>query len=136
MKPSEVHGNFENPAHPVGVDRLIEATGATPVNYENKLQCCGAALLAVEEETPTVMTKEKLDHLKASQADAMVVDCPFCGVMYDEYQPSIGEQAGESYNIPVLFISQMLGLAMGMDPKKELLINKNNVKAKELLKKL
>ncbi|MDP6154865.1 MAG: CoB--CoM heterodisulfide reductase iron-sulfur subunit B family protein [Candidatus Thermoplasmatota archaeon] len=135
MKPSIIHEHFEDPAHPVGMEKLIEATGATPVNYENKLQCCGAALLAVEEETPTAMTREKLDHMKAAGADAMIVDCPFCAVMYDEYQKSIGSEAAVEYNIPVLFISQMLGLAFGMDPNKELLINKNNVKMKKLLKK-
>jgi len=136
LKPSTLPGFIENPSHPKVMDHLITATGAVAVDYQNKLQCCGAALLFIEEETPSDMTAEKLKNVKAAGADGITVDCPFCDIMYDEYQGTIGKSIGTDFNLPVLFITQLLGLSFGMDPKKELLLNKNQVKTKELLKKL
>lgn len=136
LKPSTLSGFTENPTQPVIMDRLIETTGAKSVDYENKLQCCGAGLLFIEEDTPISMTGEKLEHIKARQADGIAVDCPFCDIMYDEYQATIGKMKNIEFDLPVLFITQLLGLAMGVDPKSDLLLNKNQVKTKKLLKKI
>jgi len=133
LKPSTLPGFNDHPTHPFIMDRLIEVTGADNVDYENKLQCCGAALLFIEEQTPMNMTGEKLRNIKAAGANGLTVDCPFCDIMYDEYQPSIGRQAGIDLELPVFFITQLLGLSFGMDSKKELLLNKNQVKTKKLL---
>jgi len=136
LKPSEVFDNFDDPIHPQSLDKLIEATGATAVNYEDKMQCCGGGILAIEEETPIKMVHKKLEHIKSAGADAMTLICPFCNIMYDEFQPTIGSQFETEYNIPSLFYSQLLGLAMGLDPKKDLAVKKNVVKVKPLLQKI
>lgn len=136
LKPSELPGFTENPSHPEIMDQLIGVTGAEPVEYANKLQCCGAGLLFIEEQTPIDMTGEKLGNVQNAGADGISVDCPFCNIMYDEYQASIGKQKQTSYDLPVFFITQLLGLSFGMDPKKDLLLHKNQVKTKKLLKKL
>ncbi|UCH88956.1 MAG: CoB--CoM heterodisulfide reductase iron-sulfur subunit B family protein [Thermoplasmata archaeon] len=136
LRPSTLDGFSENPMHPVIMDQLIGLTGAKPLDYENKLQCCGAGLLFIEENTPADMTGEKLLNVRNAGADAITVDCPFCNIMYDEYQGTIGKQRQIEFNLPVLFITQLLGLAFKMDPKKELLLQKNQVKTKKLLKKL
>jgi heterodisulfide reductase subunit B len=136
LKPSTLPGFNDHPTQPFIMDRLIELTGAETVGYQNKLQCCGAALLFIEEETPMNMTAEKLGNIKNAGAHGLSVDCPFCDIMYDEYQASIGKQAGVTFDLPVFFITQLLGLSFGMDPKKDLLLNKNQVKTKKLLKTL
>lgn len=136
LKPSTLPGFTDHPTRPFIMDKLIGITGAESVSYQNKLQCCGAALLFIEEETPMNMTGEKLSNIKNAGADGLTVDCPFCDIMYDEYQASIGKQVGLDFDLPVFFITQLLGLSFGMDPKKELLLNKNQVKTKKLLKKL
>ncbi len=136
LKPSEAFEGFDDPFHPESLDKLIEVTGATPVNYEDRMQCCGGGILALGEETPIKMVKAKLDHIKSAGADAMTLICPFCNIMYDEFQPTIGSQFEIEYDIPSLFYSQLLGLAMGLDPKKELSVKKNVVKVKPLLKKI
>ena len=64
LKPSKLPGFSENPSHPVIMDELISATGARSVDYNNKLQCCGAALLFIEETTPSDMTGDKLNNVK------------------------------------------------------------------------
>jgi heterodisulfide reductase subunit B len=76
-----------------------------------------------------------LDSVKESGADAMNLICQFCSNMYDDNQRQIEAKFEVSYKIPVLFYPQVLGLALGMDPK-ELGLNMNKVKTKDLLAKL
>lgn len=136
IKPSEIFDGFDNPIHPQSLDKLIEVTGATSVHYRDKLQCCGGGILAVNEETSVKMVKQKLDHIKDANADAMTLICPFCSIMYDEFQPTVESKYGREYNIPVLYYPQLLGLALGLDPKKDLAVKKNQVKVKPLLEKI
>ena len=79
-------------------------------------------------------SKEKLDDIADAGANAMCLVCPFCSVMYDDNQKSIESEFGESYKLPVLYLPQLLGLAMGFD-RKELGLNLNVVKTKKLLSK-
>jgi heterodisulfide reductase subunit B len=80
------------------------------------------------------VAKEKLDDLADAGADALCLVCPFCSVMYDGNQKSIESEFGTNYSLPVLYLTQILGLAMGFD-RKELGLNMNIVKTKELLSK-
>ena len=66
----------------------------------------------------------------------MTLVCPFCSIMYDEYQSTVETKFDINYNIPVLYYPQLLGLAMGLDPKKDLAIKQNQVKVTPLLKKI
>jgi heterodisulfide reductase subunit B len=135
LKPSEIYNDFDDPERPVTLENLIEATGAEPIDFEGKNYCCGGAILGVDEQTSLTMTKKILDGMKKHNPDSMALLCPFCSIMFDEYQPSIGENNGVEYDIPALFYTQLLGLAFGYDAK-TLGINKNNVKAKKLLNKI
>jgi heterodisulfide reductase subunit B len=140
LKPSEIYEGFDNPIRPNTLEELVRVTGATVVNYEDKKQCCGGGILAVKEEVSMKMAADKLDHIRKVGADAMVLQCPFCSIMYDEYQPTIlsnDEKEGEeSPPIPVLYYPQLLGLAMGLDPKTKLGLKKNTVKTKKLVEKV
>lgn len=138
LKPSEIFEKFDNPIRPKTLDKLVSATGAEVVNYENKKQCCGGGILAVTEETSMKMAADKLEHIRAAQADAMVLQCPFCSIMYDEYQPTIlrMNEGEEPKPTPILYYPQLLGLAMGLDPKSELGLKKNTVKTKNLIKQI
>jgi heterodisulfide reductase subunit B len=138
LKPSEIFEKFDNPIRPNTLDELVRATGAEAVNYENKKQCCGGGILAVTEETSMKMAADKLEHIRNAQADAMVLQCPFCSIMYDEYQPTILRtiEGEEPKPTPVLYYPQLLGLAMELDPKSELGLKKNTVKTKQLIKQI
>jgi heterodisulfide reductase subunit B len=99
------------------------------------MQCCGGGILAMEEKIALAIAKDKLDHIKTTGADAIVLVCPFCNVMYDSNQMSVEQAFNTEYGIPVLYLSQMLGLAMGFDHK-ELGLQMHVIKTKELLEKL
>lgn len=135
LKPSHVYDSFDDPERPVTLDNLIAATGATPVDFEAKNLCCGGAILGVDETTSLTMTKDILDGAKNNEADAMALICPFCSIMCDEYQATIGEGFGVEYNLPALFYPQLLGLALGYDAK-ALGLNRNKVKARHLVKRI
>ncbi|UCH87880.1 MAG: CoB--CoM heterodisulfide reductase subunit B [Thermoplasmata archaeon] len=126
IKPPEIFDHFEDPIHPHSMDDLVAVAGATPVNYPNKRQCCAGAIIAVSEDTSVKIVTEKLENLEKTGVDALAVHCPFCHVMYDEYQKH--ESVKLEKPIPVLFLPQILGLAMGCDPKKELGIKKKVAK--------
>ncbi|MCK4583815.1 CoB--CoM heterodisulfide reductase subunit B [candidate division WOR-3 bacterium] len=135
LKPSDIYDNFDDPEHPKSLDELIEATGAVPVDYENKNLCCGAGTLAFDENISFSMANKKLSSIKDAGADAISLICPFCSIMYDNNQPTIESKFSEEYNLPVLYYPQLLGLALGMS-KKELGFNMNRVKVAPLIEKL
>ena len=135
LKPSEIYDCFDHPELPISLDRLVEAAGATPVDYITKKECCGGALLGVDENIALTMAKQKLDDLKANEVDAINLVCPFCNIMYGANQRKIQSKAGVKYEIPVIFYPQLLGLAMGMTAE-ELGLNMNPIKPKAMLAKL
>lgn len=136
IRPSDYFDNFDSPIRPKTLHELIKTTGANALNYPGMERCCGGDVLAIKEEISVKMVKRKLDDMKSASADAIILHCPFCSIMYDEYQPTIEEKFGEKYNLPVLYITQLIGLSFGMNHKKHLALHKNNVKCKELLEKL
>jgi heterodisulfide reductase subunit B2 len=131
LKPSEIYDNFDQVENPHTLDEMIALTGATVVDYVNKKRCCGGPLLAVDEKISLAVAKEKLDDVKEAGADIINLVCPFCSVMYDSNQKGIETAFNASYNLPVLYLTQILGLAMGFD-RKELGLNMNVVKTKDL----
>jgi len=114
---------------------LIEAAGAVAVDYEKLLFCCGCGILAADEQSALAMGALKLKNVKKAGADCITLMCPFCSVMYDDNQKAVEEVIGEAIGLPVLYYPQVLGLALGMDAK-ELGLNMNRVKTKDLLKQL
>ena len=117
------------------MDDLIEVTGATAVQYQDKMQCCGGSVLAVDEALAHSMAGDKLARLKEDGVDGLISICPFCSVMYDDNQKKIEAAQETDLGIPVLYLTQLLGLAMGFNPK-ELGLQMNKVKTKSLLEKI
>jgi len=131
LKPSSIHDHFDDVEDPESIEDLVALTGARIVDYPGKKMCCGGPVLPVDEKLALSVTKKKLDTLVEAKADALCLVCPFCSVMYDGNQKSIESEFGVTYNLPVLYLTQVLGLAMGFDTK-ELGLNMNVVKTKEL----
>ena len=135
-RPKELYDDFDDPENPMSLDKLVEATGARSVDYKGKLDCCGGAILGVQENIALEMAKNKLDNVSANKVDALVTHCPFCSIMYEDNRRKIESKFGVQYDgLPVLFYPQMLGLAMGMD-KRQLGFRLNKIKATALLEKL
>ncbi len=133
LKPSYLYDGFDDPENPQSLDRLIQVTGARVVRYEGEEDCCGGGILAFDGDTALWMTKRKLDHVTAAGADALILTCPFCAIMYEANQRRVEGMFEVEYKLPVLYYPQILGLAMGFSPD-EMGFRLNRVKPRELIK--
>jgi heterodisulfide reductase subunit B len=134
-KPSAIYGRADDPENPKSLDELILATGAYSLSYEDKLSCCGGGVLAIDEQVALGMAQKKLEHIQAKKADAIVLICPFCSVMYESNQKKIEKVFQKEYKLPVLYYPQLLGLALGFEPD-ELGLKMNRIRTTDLVKKV
>jgi len=134
LKPSEIYDGSDEVKNPKSIDKLLALTGANVLYYPDKKRCCGGPVLPVDEKVALSVTKEKLDAIAKTDANCICLVCPFCAVMYDGNQKSIEAEYETNYNLPVLYLTQILGMAMGFD-RKGLGLNMNVVKTKKLLSK-
>lgn len=132
LRPKEYIG-FDDPEDPQTLKRLVEATGATCLDYLDETECCGAPSVGVNDKIALQLARDKLNHIKMVGAQAMITICPFCHIMYDTNELRIEKMFNETYGIPVLHYTQLLGLAMGIPPE-ELAFNELRVDASKILK--
>ncbi len=131
VRPAKYVG-FDDPENPTVLKKLIKATGAECLNYMDETECCGAPIIGVNDKIPLQLAREKLDHIRAVDAQALITVCPFCHMMYDLNQPRIEKTFNEKFGIPVLHYPQLLGLAMGFNPD-ELAFKQLRVDASKIL---
>jgi len=122
VKPSEKrpwNGEYEAPEF---LDEIVEITGAKSIDYKDKFMCCGAggAVRTAVKEVAADFTREKLVNMRDAGVDIIVNCCPFCHLQLDLGQVEVnnyyGDIIGEPFHIPVIYITQLLGVAFGMDP--------------------
>ena len=112
MRPGHALKN-DDPLNPKKFDNLIRTLGGESMDYMTKLTCCGQGLDRVDQhENALTMARLKLKELKALGADAMALCCPSCFLQFDNNQ-NLMEKDGEKLGIPVLYFTDILGLAMG-----------------------
>jgi heterodisulfide reductase subunit B len=135
LKPSGIFEAFDDPEIPHTVRAMLEATGASVVDYFEETKCCGGATMGIEEMTGLGIAKRKLDSLRSADADALVVICPFCDIMYEANQRKIEQAFNTTYELPILYFPQVLGLAFGFD-RRELGFQFNTVKPDKILQEI
>ncbi|MFW0884644.1 CoB--CoM heterodisulfide reductase iron-sulfur subunit B family protein [Candidatus Acidulodesulfobacterium sp. H_13] len=126
---------FDDPENPVLMDNLVALTGADPVDYSYKTECCGAINSLSNPDVVTTLTGNVLYDIKKHGADLIVVACPLCHSNLDVRQREIERKYGEKIGLPVLFVTELLGLSFGIDPK-DLAIDGHMVAADKVLKKI
>lgn len=108
---------WDSATNPTKLEELVQALGATVVDYETKMDCCGGALDRVgEREGALEFCRRKLTDLKGRQVDALVVVCPSCFQQFDLNQAALLRQK-EALDLPVFYYSELLALAMGRAPE-------------------
>ena len=116
LRPSQVVG-FDNPVAPSLFDQLVEATGAESIEWQMKLECCGAPLWGINDRLSMDLTLKKLDDGKKSGADYVCAACPYCHIQFDKVQKMILSQRNVNHPLPSILYTQLLGLSMGIDRK-------------------
>jgi heterodisulfide reductase subunit B2 len=115
---------FDDRENPMLMDNLFEALGATNVYYPFKVKCCGGMLMTTYEDVALKLSKEIIASAVDNGADCIVTTCPLCQMNLEGYQELINKKYNTNYNMPILFFTQVLGLAFGIS-EKELGIDKN-----------
>ncbi len=136
MKPKKER-HFGTTEHPVWIEEMVAALGAEPVEYRNKMLCCGAGggVRGYDIVHSLDITNEKLIILQEEKVDALTEICPFCQLQFDRGQIEIEEKFGVKYGLPVLHYMELLGLAQGMSPQ-ELALDLHAISCEPFLKKV
>ena len=134
LRPSG-HLKFDDPERPSILENLIEALGAESVEYRNKLKCCGGLLRGYSDEIALDLAREKLANTSKAGADCIATLCPFCFVALDIGQIQIRSKFQETHDMPVLHYSELLAIALGIDPE-ELALETHKVKVDKVLSKI
>ncbi len=116
VRPSNIL-HVDDPTVPTIQDEIVSWLGAEPVDYALKMLCCGVGIKMVDPEANLLLLREKLANLKETEANCIVTPCPFCFIQFDKGQREVSRKFGESYNFPVFYITELLGLALGFSPE-------------------
>ncbi|MFC1840111.1 CoB--CoM heterodisulfide reductase iron-sulfur subunit B family protein [Thermodesulfobacteriota bacterium] len=125
LRPSAIT-QFDDPVSPTLFDTLVELTGASSVDWNRKLECCGSHAMGINDDLSMDLTKKKLDNSMESGAEFLCTACPYCQIQFDTVQDIILSDDGKRDSIGAILYSQLLGLSMGIDNKK-LGINMNKI---------
>jgi len=117
VRPSEI-GRPDDSENPQKMDKILKVLGAKPSEYPEKLDCCGAPLLVNLPESALTKTGQKLQRIQEQAFDAVTTVCPWCHKMFDARQQKAGETVAAKLEVPVLYLTQLVGLAMGLDASK------------------
>jgi succinate dehydrogenase / fumarate reductase cytochrome b subunit len=114
LRPSKLLG-FENPDQPWSLEAIIEACGGQPVDYPAKIKCCGFPIIQAREETALGELIQPIEQSMEAGADAMVTPCPLCHLSLDAWQQKLEASTGRSFRMPILHLSQLIGVAAGLE---------------------
>ena len=117
---------------PNTLDRLVASTGAEATDFPLKARCCGGSLTLSEEDKVLGLMFKLLESASTGGAHCLVTPCPLCQTNLDAYQERVNARFKTKYNIPVLYITQLIGLALGLDAEK-LGLNTNIVSPRDLV---
>ena len=134
LRPSELL-KLDDPERPSLLENLIETLGAESLEYRNKLKCCGGLLRGYSDDLALNLAREKLVNTTKAGADCIATLCPFCFVALDIGQIQVKAKFQETYDMPVLHYSELLALALGIDPK-ELALQTHKIKTDKVLDKI
>jgi heterodisulfide reductase subunit B len=116
------------------MDRLVSALGAEPVFFPLKSMCCGGSLIISEEAASLELIRKLLSSALDNGAEVMVTGCPLCQLNVDAYQMMVNKKFKTNYHLPVLFFTQLMGIAYGFE-KKDLGLKKSIVPVAKALAK-
>ena len=135
LRPSSILGKEEHPGRDHYLEDVIAALGATVVDYEGAKKCCGFPILTINRENSLTQTGKHIHEAQDLGADALVSPGPLCHLNLDAQQPAAKSVTHFDIELPILHLPQLVGLALGIDPK-EMRLDHHVVSTKKLLDKM
>jgi succinate dehydrogenase / fumarate reductase, cytochrome b subunit len=123
---------FDDPFQPESLENLFRALGATPIYYEGRVQCCGWPISSYATNASFSLAGRHLSEAIAAGADCIITPCPLCHLNLDSRQPEVEKVIGQKLGIPILHLSQLIGLALGIEPE-VLGLNRHIVSTRSLI---
>jgi heterodisulfide reductase subunit B2 len=112
----QLDGDGRNPEYPTHMDELLSTLGAEVIDYPLKTHCCGGHMTQISADTAYELIRRLLKSAQDYEADVIVTACPMCQLNLDAYQSQVNRHFGTDFHLPVLYFTQMIGLALGMTP--------------------
>ena len=109
--------SFDHPEYPQTLDRLVESLGAKATPFPLKARCCGGSLIISEENLALQSVNKLLENAVSNGAELMITVCPLCQTNLDVYQGKANKKFKTNFKIPILFFTQLMGVAFGIDNK-------------------
>lgn len=106
---------FDDPEAPQKLDHLVNSLGAEAIPFPMKNRCCGSSLVISEEGIALGLIYKLLKNALKGEAQCIVTPCPLCQINLDAYQSKVNNRFKSNFNLPVLFVTQLIGLALGID---------------------
>lgn len=127
--------DFDDPDYPMSLDRLMAVAGAEPVDFSGKTRCCGGSLTGTIEEVGIRLNYILLKEAKRKGADVISTICPLCQFNLEILQDKMVKKYKDNVTMPVLYFSQLLGLAMGLS-KEDLGFSRSIIDLKPMWEKI
>jgi len=121
--------NYDRPEDPQSMDLAMSKIGAAPIYYPFKTECCGAGLSISQTDIVSKLSGKIIEDAESRGAEAIIVACPMCHSNLDMRRNDINKYWGKKFSIPVLFLTQAIGLAVGL-PAKKVGLNRHFVEVK------
>lgn len=134
VRPNEIL-KYDDAEDPTSMDELVKTLGGTPVQWGYKTECCGGSHAFPETDIVLGLAKKIFQSAQTNGADLITVACPLCHVNLDMRQAQINKKYGTNFTIPVLYITQLLGLALDV-PVKELGLTSHFVNPLKVIEKI
>jgi len=115
LRPRKAKEDVEQPKF---FEELVAACGAEPVQYPLRMTCCGGALIITNREAALSLVRNLLESAIRSRAAVIVTACPLCQVNLECYQKQVNKEFGTEFHMPVMYFTQLMGLALGIAPKR------------------
>lgn len=122
---------FDDRENPTSMEHLFQSLGAENVYFPCKLRCCGGMLMTTYEEAALKLSADILERAVENGADCIATTCPLCQMNLEAYQDRINKVYGTDYKMPILFFTQIIGVAIGLS-ENELGIDRNFYRCEKL----
>lgn len=109
--------DIDDAENPTMMDEIISALGAVPLDWSHKTECCGASLSITRTDIGLRLATEILEAAKGVKADCIAVVCPLCQSNLDMRQPDVEKKYNRSYNLPLIYLTQLIGITLGIGIK-------------------
>lgn len=117
VRPEKAFDNKESSTNPKSFEVVVEALGASVVPFEKRLDCCGFHASYPAEKSVKKMSSQIVNNASENQADCVVTPCPLCQMQLDIYQERFQDYTRSKARLPIIHLSQLVGIALGLSQK-------------------